>query len=73
MKTEYEKITFIRTGYINNKEVFGCYNKKLCDFVGQILWYEPSNAYCFFIDGKAIISAICLKELSEFITILNNQ
>lgn len=73
MKTEYEKLSFIRTGSLSKKDAFGCYNKRLCDFTGQILWYEPFNAYCYFSDKMIAISETCLKELTDFVTQLNNQ
>lgn len=73
MKTEYERITFMRVGFENKKDIYGCYHKKLNSFIGLVQQHPLKKKFFFYIEEKTFISAECLRELSDFTYQLNNQ
>lgn len=67
----YEYVFFALIKEKPKTSVWGCYNKRSGDILGEVKWYAPWRQYCFFPTARytTIFNAGCMKDIVEFIEI----
>lgn len=68
MKTEYQYLIFVEVDNPNKKtKIFECRNKNSQTVLGLVKWHGAWRQYCYFPTVRAVYSAGCLDDMSEFI------
>lgn len=67
MKRDYEYIKLREVATKKKTREFACRNIKSNDLLGIVKWYSGWRRYCYFPTCKAVYSAGCLKDITDFI------
>lgn len=73
MKTKFEYVYFTKVYRIFGSNAWYCYNIEDSNIIGVIKWSVVLNQYHYLPYYENTYVAKCLIEISNFITILNNQ
>lgn len=71
MKTVFEFIEFREIAQKPKTSIWGCFNRRHGEQLGQIAWYGAWRQYVYEPSGPAVYSVGCLNDIAGFVGTLN--